>query len=129
LLQRKGHIPEAVTETADLAVHPQAGDQELVTARRPAREQAERAPGWAQEAERDLVGGRVQVVRERGMEREQVVAAALEEEPVPARERDPLIRAGVATQALPVAESRAVVVVVRARKSLAEVDRVQAAVP
>jgi hypothetical protein len=85
LLQRKGHIPEAVTETADLAVHPQAGDQELVTARRPAREQAERAPGWAQEAERDLVGGRVQVVRERGTEREQVVAAALEEEPVTAR--------------------------------------------
>jgi hypothetical protein len=63
------------------------------------------------------------------MEREQVVAAALEEEPVPARERDPLIRAGVATQALPVAESRAVVVVVRARNSLAGVDRVQAAVP
>jgi hypothetical protein len=69
------------------------------------------------------------LARERGTEREQVVAAGWEEEPVPARERDPLIRAGVATQALPVAESRAVVVVVRARNSLAGVDRVQAAVP
>jgi hypothetical protein len=69
------------------------------------------------------------VVRERGTEREQVVAAASEEEPVPARERDPRIQAGVATQAVSVAESRSVVVVVRARNSSAEVDRVQAAVP
>ncbi len=69
------------------------------------------------------------MVRERGTEREQVVEAALEEVPVPARERDPRIQAGVATQAVSVAESRAVVVVVRARNSLAEVDRVQAAAP
>jgi hypothetical protein len=34
-------------------------EEELVTARRQAREQAERAPDWAQEAGRDLVGGRV----------------------------------------------------------------------
>ena len=34
-------------------------EEESVTAGRQAREQEERAPGWAQEAERDLVGGRV----------------------------------------------------------------------
>ena len=67
------------------------------------------------------------MVRERGSEQEQVVAAALEEEPDPARERGPRIQAGMATQAVSVAESRTVVVVVWARNSLAEVDRVQAA--
>lgn len=66
------------------------------------------------------------MARERGTEREQVVAAALEEEPVTARERDPRIQAGVATQAVSVAESWAVVV---ARNSLTELDRGQAAFP
>ena len=34
-------------------------EEEPVTARRKAREQEERAPDWAPEAERGLVGGRV----------------------------------------------------------------------
>ena len=83
-------------------------------------------------AEQDL-GGEPEQAAEReavtaqGLDREQVPAPVLEEEPARPQEREPRIQAGVVTQAASVEESRAVAV--QAQKASAEVDPVQAAVP
>ena len=75
MLQRKGHTPEAVKATVDLAAHPETAEQEAVTVQGLGQERGEQVLELAQVAEQDLGGE-----PEQAAEREAVTVQGLDQE-------------------------------------------------